>query len=180
MGLTSYFLSCAAAQNLHATGNHGHDLAPAALGRIARTARMRALHPVLPRMPCALAAHRARQASVGPTRYCAHLLFLFPTAFSLLYALRHSPTTPRNPTFTPTLSYSSVCTSSPLPPSFPQSPATDAPKTAAQSSPRHPRRPSGAHRRNRRTGVRPRHARPPSRVTVSRYPFPFFLPCPSA
>jgi hypothetical protein len=72
----------------------------------------------------------ARPAWAPPTSsYCAHLLFLFPTAFAPLYTLRHSPTTSSNPPFAPTLSYPSVCTSSTLP-SFisPIASTPDAPK----------------------------------------------------
>jgi hypothetical protein len=104
----------------------------------------------------------ARLARAPPaSSYCAHLLFLFPTAFSPLYTLRHSATTPRNPTSKPMLSYPSVCISSPLP-SFisPITSTPDASKTVAQSSPRHPRHTFGARRRNRRTEVHRRHSSP--------------------
>jgi hypothetical protein len=55
-----------------------------------------------------------------------------------------------------------------------EEPAPGAPP--APSSTRHP----AVCTRSLRPEFRPRRARPPSTVTVSRYPFPFFIPCPSA
>jgi hypothetical protein len=58
---------------------------------------------------------RARLGAPPPAALAGCLPFLFPTSFSLLRALRHSPTTPRNPTSAPTPPYPNIYTSSPLP-----------------------------------------------------------------
>jgi hypothetical protein len=58
---------------------------------------------------------RARLGAPPPAALAGYLQFLFPTSFSLLRALRHSPTTPRNPTSAPTPPYPNIYTSSPLP-----------------------------------------------------------------
>jgi hypothetical protein len=88
-----------------------------------------------------------------------HLLFIFSTAFCSLCALRHSPTTPRNPTSAPTLSYPSVCTSSPLPSFISPIASTRCLQNRRPVLTSPSRHAFGALHRNRRTGVRPRRVR---------------------